>query len=382
MSQLQKVRKVIFVANTARFFVMFEQNNIRLLQSMGYEVHCASNFEKERDVDAKTILQQLNVTIHQIDIARSPFSMRNLNAYRQLKALMQREGFDLVDCHTPMGGVLARLAAKATKTAPVLYTAHGFHFYKGCPLQNRLIYETIERWLARYTDGLITINEEDYQAAKSFHLRGKAYKIPGVGIDVKGIHDLKVDRAQKRRELGVPEDAFVTLSVGDLNANKNHSTAIKAFAKADIPNSYYLICGEGELRNELSSLAEKLGVSQRIRLLGFRNDVREILKASDLFVFPSFREGLSVALLEAVSAGVTCIASNIRGNVDLLDEAFLFSPNDVQTIKKKIELGKEFNEKSKIIKFKKKKENIEKYSTAYVSVAMKKIYESSALRGE
>ena len=332
MSQLQKERKVIFVANTARFFVMFEQNNIKLLQSMGYEVHCASNFEQERDVDAKSILEKLNVTIHQIDIARSPFSVRNLNAYRQLKALMQREQFDLVDCHTPMGGVLARLAAKATKTAPVLYTAHGFHFYKGCPLQNRLIYETIERWLARYTDGLITINEEDYQAAKSFHLRGKAYKIPGVGIDVKGIHDLKVDRAQKRRELGVPEDAFVMLSVGDLNANKNHSTAIKAFAKADIPNSYYLICGEGELRNELNSLAEKLGVSQRVRLLGFRNDVREILKASDLFVFPSFREGLSVALLEAASAGVTCIASNIRGNVDLLEQSRLFPPADEEKI--------------------------------------------------
>ena len=332
MSQLQKGRKVIFVANTARFFVMFEQNNIRLLQSMGYEVHCGSNFEHERDVDAKSILEKLNVTIHQIDIARSPFSVRNLNAYRQLKALMKQERFDLVDCHTPMGGVLARLAAKATKTAPVLYTAHGFHFYKGCPLQNRLIYETIERWLARYTDGLITINEEDYQAAKSFHLRGKAYKIPGVGIDVKGIHDLKVDRAQKRRELGVPEDAFVMLSVGDLNANKNHSTAIKAFAKADIPNSYYLICGEGELRNELNSLAEKLGVSQRVRLLGFRNDVREILKASDLFVFPSFREGLSVALLEAASAGVTCIASNIRGNVDLLEQSQLFSPADEEKI--------------------------------------------------
>ena len=332
MSQLQKGRKVIFVANTARFFVMFEQNNIRLLQSMGYEVHCASNFEHERDVDAKSILEKLNVTIHQIDIARSPFSVRNLNAYRQLKALMKQEQFDLVDCHTPMGGVLARLAAKATKTAPVLYTAHGFHFYKGCPLQNRLIYETIERWLARYTDGLITINEEDYQAAKSFHLRGKAYKIPGVGIDVKGIHDLKVDRAQKRRELGVPEDAFVMLSVGDLNANKNHSTAIKAFAKADIPNSCYLICGEGELRNELNSLAEKLGVSQRVRLLGFRNDVREILKASDLFVFPSFREGLSVALLEAASAGVTCIASNIRGNVDLLEQSQLFSPADEEKI--------------------------------------------------
>lgn len=332
MSQLPTSLKVIFVANTARFFVMFEQNNIKLLQSMGCEIHCASNFEQERDVDAKTILQQLNVTIHQIDIARSPFSAQNLRAYRQLKALMQQERFDLVDCHTPMGGVLARLAAKATKTAPVLYTAHGFHFYKGCPLKNRLIYEPIERFLARYTDVLITINEEDYQAAKSFHLRGKAYKIPGVGIDVQEIRNLKVDRSQKRRELGIPEDAFVMISVGDLNTNKNHSTAIKAFAKAKLSNSHYLICGEGNLKNELYALAEKLGVSKNVHFLGFRGDVRELLKASDLFVFPSFREGLSVALLEAVAAGLSCVASDIRGNVDVLEPNQLFSPSDEEEL--------------------------------------------------
>lgn len=235
-----------------------------------------------------------------------------------------------------------------------------------------MIYETIERWLARYTDGLITINEEDYQAAKSFHLRGKAYKIPGVGIDVKGIHDLKVDRAQKRRELGVPEDAFVMLSVGDLNANKNHSTAIKAFAKADIPNSYYLICGEGELRNELGSLAEKLGVSQRIRLLGFRNDVREILKASDLFVFPSFREGLSVALLEAASAGITCVASNIRGNVDLLKSEQLFDPAD------ELELAN-----SMLTSQRKNKLNLDdcmRFDSATVESEMEKIYGEIEMR--
>lgn len=370
MSQLQKVRKVIFVANTARFFVMFEQNNIRLLQSMGYEVHCASNFEQERDVDAKTILQQLNVTIHQIDIARSPFSMRNLNAYRQLKALMQRERFDLVDCHTPMGGVLARLAAKATKTAPVLYTAHGFHFYKGCPLQNRLIYETIERWLARYTDGLITINEEDYQAAKSFHLRGKAYKIPGVGIDVKGIHDLKVDRAQKRRELGVPEDAFVMLSVGDLIPRKNHIVALRAFVQANIPNSYYLLCGNGELKGMLQEESRKLNVADRVIFLGFRSDVREILHAVDLFCFPSLQEGLPVALMEAMAAGVPCIASRIRGNVDLLENRdALFTVDNIEEIQQCI---KQFSFRAS--NQEKNNKSIAKYSAEKVTDKMREVY--------
>lgn len=370
MSQLQKGRKVIFVANTARFFVMFEQNNIRLLQSMGYEVHCASNFEQERDVDAKTILQQLNVTIHQIDIARSPFSMRNLTAYRQLKALMQRERFDLVDCHTPMGGVLARLAAKATKTAPVLYTAHGFHFYKGCPLQNRLIYETIERWLARYTDGLITINEEDYQAAKSFHLRGKAYKIPGVGIDVKGIHDLKVDRAQKRRELGVPEDAFVMLSVGDLIPRKNHIVALRAFAQANIPNSYYLLCGNGELKGMLQEESRKLNVADRVIFLGFRSDVREILHAVDLFCFPSLQEGLPVALMEAMAAGVPCIASRIRGNVDLLENRdALFTVDNIEEIQQCI---KQFSFRAS--NQEKNNKSIAKYSAEKVTDKMREVY--------
>lgn len=370
MSQLQKGRKVIFVANTARFFVMFEQNNIRLLQSMGYEVHCASNFEHERDVDAKSILEKLNVTIHQIDIARSPFSVRNLNAYRQLKALMKQERFDLVDCHTPMGGVLARLAAKATKTAPVLYTAHGFHFYKGCPLQNRLIYETIERWLARYTDGLITINEEDYQAAKSFHLRGKAYKIPGVGIDVKGIHDLEVDRAQKRRELGVPEDAFVMLSVGDLIPRKNHIVALRAFAQANIPNSYYLLCGNGELKEMLQEESRKLNVADRVIFLGFRSDVREILHAVDLFCFPSLQEGLPVSLMEAMAAGVPCIASRIRGNVDLMEnDDLLFEAVNVGEVQQRIE---QFSLHASELE--KNNESIANYSAEKVTDKMREVY--------
>ena len=368
MSQLPKNRKVLIVANTARFFVMFERNNIQLLQSMGFEIHCASNFEQERDVDAKAILGKLNVAIHQIDIARSPFSLDNLKAYKQLKELMKKEKFDLVHCHTPMGGVLARLAAKATQTAPVLYTAHGFHFYKGCPLKNRLIYETIERWLARYTDGLITINEEDYQATKSFHIRGNAYKIPGVGIDVKAIRYLQIDRAQKRQDLGVPEDAFVMLSVGDLIPRKNHIVALRAFAQANIPNSYYLLCGNGELKEMLQEESQKLNVSDRVIFLGFRNDVREILHTVDLFCFPSLQEGLPVALMEAMAAGVPCIASRIRGNVDLMEKSHLFPPADEEKIADMIRTASGEKQEPNY-KF------YEKFDTTEVKKYMKNIYE-------
>lgn len=325
------MEKVLFVTHNGRFLVQFELNDIRILQELGYEVHCATNFEGETmRADAENTLKEHGVICHSIPIERSPLRLReNLNAYRALKSLLKKEHFAGVHCHTPMGGVVGRLAANATHTAPVLYTAHGFHFYKGCPLKNRLIYQTAETFLARYTDAQITINQEDYAAAQKFPLRGKAYYVPGIGVDVKKISSVQVDRAAKREELGIPEDAFVFVSVGELNENKNHRTVIRAFAKTDMTNSYYLICGEGKLRQEHLKLAEELGVSDRVRFLGFRTDVSEILRACDCFVFSSFREGLSVSLMEAMAAGLPCIASRIRGNVDLLpDSRYLFEASD------------------------------------------------------
>jgi len=329
------MKKVLFVTHNGRFLVQFELNDIQILQKLGYEVHCATNFDGETmRADAENTLKEHGVICHSIPIERSPLRLReNLNAYRTLKSLLKKEHFAGVHCHTPMGGVVGRLAANATHTAPVLYTAHGFHFYKGCPLKNRLIYQTAETFLAHYTDAQITINQEDYAAAQKFPLRGKAYYVPGIGVDVKKISSVQVDRATKRAELGIPQDAFVFISVGELNENKNHSTVIRALAKADIANSYYLICGEGKLKQQHFELAQKLGFSEKVKLLGFRTDVSEILRACDCFVFPSFREGLSVSLMEAMAAGLPCIASRIRGNVDLLpDSRYLFESSDESTL--------------------------------------------------
>lgn len=184
------MKKVLFVTHNGRFLVQFELNDIQILQKLGYEVHCATNFDGETmRADAENTLKEHGVICHSIPIERSPLRLReNLNAYRALKSLLKKEHFAGVHCHTPMGGVVGRLAANAAHTAPVLYTAHGFHFYKGCPLKNRLIYQTAETFLARYTDAQITINQEDYAAAQKFPLRGKAYYVPGIGVDVKKIY--------------------------------------------------------------------------------------------------------------------------------------------------------------------------------------------------
>ena len=314
-------KKFLIVAHYSRFLVQFEMNNVKILQDMGYEVHYATNYQQEdMYADAPQRIRNAGVILHQIDFVRSPYLVSaNIKAYRQLKDLMKEERFDGVHCHTPMAGVLARLAANATHTRPVFYTAHGFHFYKGCPIKNKLIYETAERIMAPYTDALITINEEDYQAAKTFSLRGKAYKISGVGVDMEKIENIQVDRAEKRRELGIPEDSFVMISVGELNENKNHITTIRAFIKANIPNSYYIICGEGHLKSFLHEQIDKTSMSKRIKLLGFRDDIAELLKISDLFLFPSKREGLGLAPIEALAAGLPVIAAKNRGSKEYAD---------------------------------------------------------------
>ena len=368
------MKKILIVAHYSRFLVQFEMNDVHILQRMGYEVHYATNYQNEdMYAGAVQVIRENHVVLHQIDFVRSPYHLpANMKAYHQLKALMEQEHFDGVHCHTPMAGVLARMAAKATGTRPVLYTAHGFHFYQGCPLQNRLIYQTAETFFARYTDAQITINQADYAAAKKFPLRGKAYYIPGIGVDIHKIASLSVDQKKKREELGIPEDAFVFLSVGELNQNKNHKTAMEAFAKANIPNSYYLICGEGELHEEHLKRIKELGLEGRVKLLGFRTDVREILHAVDCFVFPSYREGLSVSLMEAMAAELPCIATKIRGNVDLLGEDYpcLFRADDVDTLKNHMVEVKAHPETYRKVSA----ERIKGYDLAVVTEKMEQIY--------
>jgi glycosyltransferase involved in cell wall biosynthesis len=235
---------------------------------------------------------------------------------------------------------MGRLAGRKNN-CKVIYTAHGFHFYKGAPLINWLLYYPVEKWLARYTDALITINQEDYDLARrKMKLRkgGKVYYVPGVGIDSEKFGKASIDKGAKRRELGIPEDAVLLLSVGELNQNKNHETVIRAIADMNV---YYVIAGTGESQQYLESLIDTHNLQDRVKLLGFRNDVKELYEASDIFVFPSFREGLSVAVMESMASGLPCVISRIRGNVDLIEDGvngFLCDPRNALEFAEKIAL--------------------------------------------
>lgn len=377
------LKKALLVSTVSRQFTLFDQDNINILRELGYEVHCAANFN-----DATIALDKLNIIRHHIDIQRSPFSLVNIKAGYQLMKLMKKGNFDLVHCHAPMGGLLGRICAMLTKTKPVLYTAHGFHFYQGAPTINNLVYKGIERFAASCTDGLLTMNEEDYNAAKRFRLRkeGRVYYIPGVGVDTVAINEVKVERSLKRKEINVPEDAFLMLSIGELIERKNHKQAIKVLAelkKEGYDQIYYAICGRGALIDELRELCDRSGVADRVIFLGYRTDITEILKVSDLFVFTSFQEGLPKSVMEAMAAGLPIVATKIRGNIDLIDNGkngFLVECNDLKGTEeaiKKIYLDKEAQ-----MAFSKNSLNkIKEHDTKVVKDIMLRIYSDFEING-
>lgn len=382
-NEVDNCKKALIVTTVASTLDQFCMNEVSILQKT-HDIYVAANFDMgnntsvDRVKEFKLELQKKNIIANEINFNRSPLSKGNFFAYKDIENLINSESFEIIHCHTPVAAMMVRLAArKARKNGTkVIYTAHGFHFFKGAPFINWLIFYSVERWLARYTDVLITINKEDYaRAKKSFKVNRIEY-IHGVGIDPMRFSEIVVDKLAMRRELDVPEDAFILLSVGELNKNKNHETVIRAIANLNNPKIYYVVCGQGVLENYLKGLSNKLGIDKQMKLLGFRKDIAEICKAADMFVLPSFREGLSVALMEAMASGLPVVCSNIRGNNDLIQDGkggYLIEPTDVggfhNSIKRLFE-----SEELRADLSKNNLEQVKKYYLDNVKKEMVKIY--------
>lgn len=336
-------RKVLIVASVASMIDQFIIPSIKLLQSMGYEVDVATNFEKgstcaiEKITELKEKLLDMHVDSYQIDFDRKITNIKGiLTAIKQVNEVIKgnfstiygekKHGvgqYVFIHCHSPIGGVVARLAARKNKIRSI-YTAHGFHFYKGASLKNWMLFYPVEWLLSWITDTLITINKEDYERSKKHFHSTNIYYVPGIGIDIQKFSMGVFNREEKRNELGFKYDDYVILSVGELNKNKNHQIVISALGDlmsenpSDCAKIHYAIAGKGDLADELRSLAIKKGISSQIHLLGFRTDIANILQVVDAFALPSIREGLNVSLMEAIASGKYCLVSNIRGNKDLV----------------------------------------------------------------
>ncbi len=360
-----KKKNVLFVATVTSHINAFHIPYLKWFKEQGYEVHVASKGNEKIEYCDRHF---------NLPFERFPFKSNNIKAYKELKKIIDNNKYDIIHCHTPVGGVLTRLSARKArkKGTKVLYTAHGFHFFKGAPLLNWLIYYPVEKICARWTDCLITINEEDYQLAKKKLNKAKQIEyVHGVGVNSaefkKGILNNE-KKEQLRKSLGINKDDFVIIYPAELSNRKNQGMlirAIKLIHEEKRKKIKVLLPGKDSKNGEYQQLANSLGVSEQILFLGFRNDIADLLQISDLEVSTSKQEGLPVNIMETMFSGVPIIATNCRGNRDIVDN--LVEIGEDELLSQKIEDAM-INKQKYICKIN------EKYELKNVMSEMEKIY--------
>lgn len=337
-----KKKKVLFTATVVKTHMMqFHIPYLRMFQEMNWETAVAAKNDYDNPEHCQIPYCD---TYYDIPFARAPWEKVNITAYRQLKKIISENDFDLIHCHTPVGALITRLAAIGArkKGTKVIYTAHGFHFFKGAPALNWLLFFPAEWILAPLTDCLITINKEDYARAQKCMRAKRLEYVPGVGIRTERFRTTPAENREKRESLGFKSDDFLMLTVAEMTPNKNHIAVLKAMEKLkgtpEYEKMHYLIVGRGVTRDVLEENARVMGIEDHVHFLGYRADAAELYGCSDLFLFVSFREGLSVALMEAMSSGIGIVCAKIRGNTDLIEDGVngLFTDHDPEAVAENI----------------------------------------------
>ena len=367
------MKKVLFTATVDSHILNFHIPYLKWFKEHGYEVHVASNGESKIPfVDVK----------HNILFERSPFSIKNISAYINLKKVIAENTFSIIHCNTPIGGVLTRLAARKVSgnDTKVIYTAHGFHFFKGSPLINWALYYPIEKWLSKYTDCLITINKEDYKMCTTSNFKATSIKfVNGVGIDLNKFQNQTLTKKTELRKIyGYKENDFILIYVAELSYSKNQDLIIDIvnLLGEKIPNIKFLILGSGKLSQQYKNKVNKLNLQNSIHFLGYRKDISNLMIMSDIAVSSSRREGLPVNVMEAMATGLPLVVSDVRGNHDLvlngvngyvvgIDDIEMFT-SSIESLYKSQELRNKFGEKSL--------ELIKIYSIENIMKEMGKIY--------
>lgn len=333
-----KNKKVLFTATVDLHIIQFHLPYLKFLKDNNYEVHVATNGTNEIDYCDKR---------YNINFQRKPFKFDNLKAFILLRKIIKEQQYDIIHCHTPVASVITRLASLGlTKNkTKVIYTAHGFHFFKGSRLINWILYYPVEKWLSRYTDTIITINQEDYLLAKNkFHAKQVEF-IDGVGIDINKYQtDISLKEMKKlRTSLKLKSDDFVLIYPAELSRRKNQKMIIRCVAQLveENKNIKLLLPGLDSSGGYYHKFAEELNVSKHIIFLGYRTDIHKLLKISDLSVSTSKQEGLPVNIMEALASGLPVIATDCRGNRDLVCDGingYLVKIDDDQDLIHKIKL--------------------------------------------
>lgn len=363
-------KKVLFVATVTSHINAFHIPYLKWFKDQGYEVHVASNGEQNIEYCDKH---------YNLPFERFPFKNKNLKCYKELKKIIMENQYKIIHCHTPVGGALTRIAArKARKNGTkVIYTAHGFHFYKGAPFINWLIYYPLEKWMAQYTDCLITINKEDYKLAKKNFKSNRIEYVHGVGLNTKKFDKIISDGEKEkiRKLLKIEKSDIVFTYVAELNKNKNQILLIETMQeiKKDYPNIKLLLVGNCNNKNYYQQEICKRNLENVVTILGKRNEINELLSITDIYLASSIREGLPVNIMEAMYKKLPIIATYNRGHRDLMDsvDEFLVKSEE-QLIKKVIKLLNNNEIRKKLGE--KNMKQVEKYKLNNVLEEMKEIY--------
>ena len=312
--KMEKQKKILVLTTTDNMIWQFVVPHMQELQKMGHIVECACAktgfwFDELRD--------KFGFVVHEIKFGRKPWNKENFTVFKSLKDLQKRENYDLIFCHQPVGGVFGRMLGHKFHL-PVIYIAHGFHFFKGNNKIKNLIFKSIEKHFSRYTDALVTINQEDYDAAQKFKAK-KVYKINGIGFDYNKYFNVSKSKNEERKLLGI-KDEFVVLVVAEFIKRKNYDTILKCMKELKNENVKLLICGRGREEETILSQIKEYGIEDKVDILGYRKDINKVITASDLFFLPSHQEGLTLSIIEALSLGLPVLTSNVRGNKDLVSD--------------------------------------------------------------
>lgn len=312
-----KPKKAAYVATVYSHLAVFHIPYMRMLQDQGFEVHAYASVDH-----CKEDVENAGLECRDVTFSRTPLAPGNWKSIAKMVKLFKREQYDLIHVHTPVASIVCRIAARLAGCGNVVYTAHGFHFFKGAPLMNWLVYYPIERLMARLTDKLVVINEEDYERAKKFAVRGSVHYLPGVGVDTSKYRNVDKSNGQRiRAELGIQDDKFVVLCIAELNGNKNQEQllrSIRVMKESGTP-AVCLLAGTGKSEPRLKKLVEQWQLTDAVRFLGFRRDIPDLLQAADVVALVSKREGLPKVLLEALAAGKPLIATDVRGSRELVE---------------------------------------------------------------
>ncbi|KKB49569.1 hypothetical protein HMPREF1536_04634 [Parabacteroides gordonii MS-1 = DSM 23371] len=357
----------------------FNKANIDALLALGYDVELCANFENGEGPEIHNQKYEgwcvaNGIKTHSIPFARHSLT-GSLKCLPQLKELLKREQYDIVHTHTETGGLLLKFAHSVKGKSRFFYTPHGMSFWKGSSLKSQLVYKPLERWICSGMDMNLGMNMEEVNNLERWNKRTATY-VHGIGLNVVRMQSPVRSQEEVRKELCLRKNDKFVVSIGELDDNKNHITVIRALAKIGRKDFKYVVCGIGPNKDHLLSEAANLGLKNNVVLAGYRLDIPDILNAADIFVFPSFHEGMPVSALEAMACGLPIICSEIRGNVDIIkegDNGYLFMPTDVDSLSQKLSSLMDDGQKREAMG-KKNKNIVKAFSLEAVTEELKSIY--------